>query len=117
MEQGTRYEVPLKQCRSIVENGMYNPFIAPKQEQADDKNRVPADRRHVAVIGVKGAPLRIRSFAVGMAAHCPHGSPDPCTCTPFLFFLTPLPPNRFCVFRLTSARWALPGEGSNRATP
>ncbi len=28
-EQGTRYEVPVKQCRLIVANGMYNPFLPP----------------------------------------------------------------------------------------
>ncbi|WP_266182156.1 zonular occludens toxin domain-containing protein [Dyella humicola] len=28
-EQGTRYEVAVKQCRLIVANGMYNPFVSP----------------------------------------------------------------------------------------
>lgn len=35
-EQGTHYEVGLKQCRAIVQNGLYNPFVGPLQ---DDQHR------------------------------------------------------------------------------
>lgn len=34
-EQGTRYEVPVKQCRQIVSDGMYNPFQAPLGHDGD----------------------------------------------------------------------------------
>lgn len=35
-EQGTHYEVGLKQCRAIVQNGLYNPFASPVAD-ADDR--------------------------------------------------------------------------------
>ncbi|RUL78767.1 zonular occludens toxin domain-containing protein [Dyella choica] len=47
-EQGTRYDLPLKQCRLVVQNGVYNPFIPPapadagsreKQDDADQRGR------------------------------------------------------------------------------
>ena len=47
-EQGTHYDMPLKQCRLVVQNGVYNPFIPPassdagsreKQDDADQRGR------------------------------------------------------------------------------
>ena len=39
-EQGTRYVVPVKQCRAVVEDGLYNPFDGGVQEaQSEDKEK------------------------------------------------------------------------------
>lgn len=53
-EQGTRYDVPLKQCRLIVQNGLYNPFAAPVQ--SDDSQR-DGSRDSSADGGQKAASL------------------------------------------------------------
>ncbi|RUL66816.1 hypothetical protein EKH79_03120 [Dyella dinghuensis] len=53
-EQGTSYDVPLKTCRSMVANGVYNPFAAPPAEadhqsqegdaRTADREQAPPDR-------------------------------------------------------------------------
>jgi zona occludens toxin len=51
-EQGTRYDVPLKMCRKIVEDGLYNPFQAPEASdvaQRDQKD-VPEPAAHPAAV-------------------------------------------------------------------
>jgi zona occludens toxin len=51
-EQGTRYEVPLKLCRQIVSDGLYNPFQAPAEREGDsgpqNKKDEPAARTGAA---------------------------------------------------------------------
>lgn len=44
-EQGTHYDVGLKQCRLIVQNGLYNPFVAPASpDKAPESRAVDADQ-------------------------------------------------------------------------
>jgi len=47
-EQGTKYEVPLAQCRKIVSDGLYNPFIAPSS-----RSDGPGQGDHVADQGAR----------------------------------------------------------------
>lgn len=51
-EQGTHYDVAAKQCRLIVANGMYNPFVGPSSGsgtgKSDDQEQPAAGRRGAA---------------------------------------------------------------------
>lgn len=70
-EQGTRYEVPLKQCREIVSNGLYNPFLASpagdQERSGQDKDTDQAGRREAA-LPPAGPPV---SAAVSFDASSP----------------------------------------------
>lgn len=52
-EQGTHYDVPVKQCRLIVANGLYNPFVGPAggHDKTPDQseNRQSSTRQQAAL--------------------------------------------------------------------
>jgi hypothetical protein len=62
-EQGTHYDVPLKQCRLIVQNGLYNPFVPPSSP-SDDPGQKDGDE------GQRGR----RQAAVPLDGHAEPGS-------------------------------------------